>query len=65
MKPVNVLDYNVKKLRNKTILIINVLWRNSQIEEVTWEKESQMRQKHPELFLDSGTSFNFEKKISL
>jgi hypothetical protein len=64
MKPVNVLDYNVKELRNKTILIIKVLWRNSQIEEVTWKKESQMRQKHPELFLDSVTSFNFENKIS-
>ena len=64
MKPVKVLDYGVKELRNKKIPIIKVLWRNSQIEEVTWEKESQMRQKHPELFLDSDTSFNFKDKIS-
>jgi len=64
MKPMKVLDYNVKELRNKKIPIIKILWRNSQIEEVTWERESQMRQKHPELFLDSSTRFNFKDKIS-
>jgi hypothetical protein len=64
MKPVKVLDYSVKELRNKKIPIVKILWRNSQIEEVTWERESQMRQKHPEVFLDSGTRFNFEDKIS-
>jgi hypothetical protein len=63
MKLVKVLYYNVKELRNKKISIIKILWRNSQIEEVTWERESQMRQKHPKLFLDSGTRFNFEDKI--
>jgi len=64
MNPVKVLDYSVKELRNRKIPIIKILWKNSQIEEVTWERESQMRQKHPELFLDSGTRFNFEDKIS-
>ncbi|XP_011007020.1 PREDICTED: uncharacterized protein LOC105112847, partial [Populus euphratica] len=33
IKPVKVLDYNVKELRNKKIPIIKILWRNSQIEE--------------------------------
>ncbi|XP_034929520.1 uncharacterized protein [Populus alba] len=33
MKPVKVLDYSVKELRNKKIPIIKILWRNSQIEE--------------------------------
>jgi hypothetical protein len=60
MKPVKVLDYSVKEMINKKIPNIKILWRNSQIEEVTWERESQMRQKHPELVLDSGTRFNFK-----
>jgi len=64
MKPVKVLDYSVMELRNKKIPIVKILWRNSQIKEVTWERESQMRQIHPELFLDSGTRFNFKDKIS-
>ena len=42
MKLVKVLYYNVKELRNKKISIIKILWRNSQIEEVTWERESQI-----------------------
>jgi hypothetical protein len=64
MKPMKVLDYSVMELRNKKIPIVKILWRNSQIKEVTWERESQMRQIHPELFLDSGTRFNFKDKIS-
>ena len=59
MKPVKVLGYNVKELRNKKIPMIKILWRNSQIKEVTWERESQMKQKHLELFLDSGMRFKF------
>jgi hypothetical protein len=31
---------------------IKILWRSSQIEEETWERESEMRRKYPELFQD-------------
>ena len=38
-KPVKLLDRTMKELRNKRIPLIKVLWRNHEIEEVTWEVE--------------------------
>ncbi|XP_070013577.1 uncharacterized protein [Nicotiana sylvestris] len=35
--PVVVLDRQVRKLRNKEIASVKVLWRNRQVEEATWE----------------------------
>ena len=49
-QPVKVLDRKDKVLRNKTIPLVKVLWRNSKVEEATWELESDMRSRHPELF---------------
>jgi hypothetical protein len=51
---VKVLDRSEKELRNKKIPMIEILWRSSQIEEETWERESEMRRKYPELFQDPG-----------
>ncbi|CAN4105364.1 unnamed protein product [Withania somnifera] len=34
--PVAILDRQVKKLRNKEVASVKVLWRNQQVEEVTW-----------------------------
>ena len=50
VKPVKILDWSEKELRNKKIYLVKVLWRSSQIEEKTWEKEAEMRRKYPELF---------------
>jgi hypothetical protein len=50
VKPVKILDRSEKELRNKKIYLVKVLWRSSQIEEKTWEKEAEMRRKYPELF---------------
>ncbi|KAM6542984.1 hypothetical protein CsatB_029777 [Cannabis sativa] len=49
-QPVQILDRKEKVLRNKTIPLVKVLWRNSKVEEATWELESQMRELYPELF---------------
>ena len=49
-QPVEILDRKDKVLRNKTIPLVKVLWRNSKVEEATWELESDMRSQHPELF---------------
>ena len=43
VRTIKILDSGEKELRNKKVLIIRVLWRNSQIEEETWERESEMR----------------------
>ena len=48
--PVQVLDRKDKVLRNKTIPLVKVLWRNSKVEEATWELETAMRDQYPELF---------------
>jgi hypothetical protein len=54
-KPVKILDRDEKLLSNKRVLLVRVLWRSSQIEEETWERESEMKEKFPHLFSDIGT----------
>ncbi|XP_020532207.1 uncharacterized protein LOC110008552, partial [Amborella trichopoda] len=49
-QPVQILDRKEKVLRTKTISLVKVLWRNSKVEEATWELEADMRAQHPELF---------------
>ncbi|CAN4119665.1 unnamed protein product [Withania somnifera] len=48
--PVAILDRQVKKLRNKEVASIKVLWRNQQVEEITWEDEEAMKSKYPHFF---------------
>ncbi|XP_070034312.1 uncharacterized protein [Nicotiana tomentosiformis] len=48
--PVAILDRQVRKLRNKQIAFVKVLWRNQQVEEATWEAENEMKEKYPHLF---------------
>ncbi|XP_016690778.1 uncharacterized protein [Gossypium hirsutum] len=43
-EPVQILDRNVKILRNKSITLVKVLWRNHSSEEAMWEPEEAMRQ---------------------
>ena len=38
------------------VKLVKVLWSNHSIREVTWELEEEMREKHPQLFQDSGMS---------
>ncbi|XP_019256269.1 PREDICTED: uncharacterized protein LOC109234655, partial [Nicotiana attenuata] len=45
--PVAILDRQVRKLRNKEIASVKVLWRNQQVEEATWEAEDEMKEKYP------------------
>ncbi|KAA0025167.1 pol protein [Cucumis melo var. makuwa] len=49
---VSMLRKEVKRLRNRGISLVKVLWRNHELEEVTWEREEDMRAKYPELFED-------------
>ena len=49
-QPVQILDRKDKVLGNKTIPLVKVLWRNSKVEEATWELESDMISQYPELF---------------
>ncbi|XP_062103606.1 uncharacterized protein LOC133814692 [Humulus lupulus] len=49
-RPVKILDRKDKVLRNKTISFVKVLWRNSVVQEATWELEFDMLQQYSELF---------------
>ena len=59
-EPVQILDYKIKQLRNRSIPLVKVLWRNHSKEEATWETEENMRRSYPYLFSDSGIEFRDE-----
>jgi len=48
--PVEILDRQVKKLRNKEVASVKVLWRNHLVEGATWEAEADMKSRYPHLF---------------
>ncbi|XP_070057643.1 uncharacterized protein [Nicotiana tomentosiformis] len=48
--PVAILDRQVRKLKNKEIASVKMLWQNQQVEKATWEAEEEMKKKYPYLF---------------
>ena len=48
--PVAILDRQVRRLRNKEVSSVKVLWRNNNREEMTWEAEEKMKSMYPHLF---------------
>ena len=50
-KPIEILERREKRLRNKVIPMVKVLWANHLTSEATWEVEAQMRAKYPQLFV--------------
>ncbi|XP_070008045.1 uncharacterized protein [Nicotiana sylvestris] len=44
------LDWQVRKLRNKDIASVKVLWKNQLVEEATWEAKEEMKKKYSHLF---------------
>ncbi|XP_068331408.1 uncharacterized protein [Pyrus communis] len=51
-EPVTILDWKDKVLRNKTVHLMKVLWRNHSVEEATWETEDWMKEMYPRLLYD-------------
>ncbi|XP_068319619.1 uncharacterized protein [Pyrus communis] len=49
-EPVTILDWKEKVLRNKTVSLVKVLWRNHSAEDATWETEDWLRDLYPRLF---------------
>ncbi|MCI77130.1 hypothetical protein A2U01_0098400, partial [Trifolium medium] len=41
-QPVQIVDRDVRKLRNRTIPVVKVIWEGSPDGEATWELESEM-----------------------
>ncbi|WMV49918.1 hypothetical protein MTR67_043303 [Solanum verrucosum] len=48
--PVEILDRLVKRLRNKEVVSVKVLWKNHLVEGDTWEAEADMKSRYPYLF---------------
>ncbi|XP_057485864.1 uncharacterized protein LOC130772142 [Actinidia eriantha] len=48
--PIRILDSRDQVLRGKTIPLVKVLWLHHGVEEATWELESEVRAKYPDLF---------------
>lgn len=42
-EPIEILAREVKKLRNKRVPLVTVLWKSHSVEEATWEPEETMR----------------------
>ena len=48
--PAQIVDRQVRKLRNKELASVKVVWENHPEEEATWEAEANMRTRYPHLF---------------
>ncbi len=51
--PVRILAREDKKLRNRTIPYVKILWSKHEEREATWELESRMKEHFPDLFSES------------
>ncbi|GKG11362.1 hypothetical protein Tco_0342762 [Tanacetum coccineum] len=49
-EPVEVMDREVKRLKQSRISIVKVRWNAKRVPEFTWEREDQMQKKYPHLF---------------
>ena len=53
--PVEILDRQVRRLRNKEVASVKVLWRSPSVDGDTWEAEANMKAKYPYLFPSDST----------
>ncbi|GJW53714.1 putative reverse transcriptase domain-containing protein [Tanacetum coccineum] len=58
-EPVEIVDREVKRLKQSRILIVKVRWNSQRGPEFTWEREDQIKKKYPHLF----TSKDEAKKV--
>ena len=54
-EPIRIVDHKIKKLRNREIPMVKVVWKNHGIEEATWETAEKMKRNYPQLFVVPGT----------
>ncbi|GJU65501.1 putative reverse transcriptase domain-containing protein [Tanacetum coccineum] len=50
-EPIEIIDREVKQLKQSRIPIVKVRWNSKRWPELTWEREDQIRDKYPRLFL--------------
>nr|GEY58033.1 putative reverse transcriptase domain-containing protein [Tanacetum cinerariifolium] len=55
-EPVEIMDQEIKQLRQSRIPIIKFRWNSKQGPKFTWEREDQFKQKYPHLFTNRASS---------
>nr|GFB37582.1 putative reverse transcriptase domain-containing protein [Tanacetum cinerariifolium] len=55
-EPVEIMDREIKRLRQSRILTIKVRWNSKRGPEFTWKREDQFKQKYPHLFTNEASS---------
>ncbi|GJW74407.1 putative reverse transcriptase domain-containing protein [Tanacetum coccineum] len=61
-EPVEIMDREVKRLKQSRIPIVKVRWNSKRGPEYTWEREDQMQKKYPHLFANPGSHEELEAK---
>ncbi|GKD40219.1 hypothetical protein Tco_1260426 [Tanacetum coccineum] len=49
-EPVEIMDHEVKRLKQSRIPVVKVCWNSQRGPEFTWEREDQFQKKYPHLF---------------
>nr|GEZ82612.1 putative reverse transcriptase domain-containing protein [Tanacetum cinerariifolium] len=55
-EPVEIVDREVKRLKQSRIPLVKVRWNSKRGPEFTWEREDQFRKKYPHLFAKIASS---------
>nr|GEV25474.1 putative reverse transcriptase domain-containing protein [Tanacetum cinerariifolium] len=55
-EPMEIMDREIKRLRERAIPIIKVRWNSKRGPEFTWEREDQFKQKYPHIFTNRASS---------
>ncbi|GKF55702.1 hypothetical protein Tco_0166042, partial [Tanacetum coccineum] len=60
-EPVEVVDKEVKQLKQSQIPIVKVRWNSQRGPEFTWEREDQIKKKYPHLFTSKDEASKADK----
>ncbi|GKB25964.1 putative reverse transcriptase domain-containing protein [Tanacetum coccineum] len=55
-EPIEIMDREVKRLKQSRIPIVKVRWNSRRGPEFTWEREDQMKKKYPHLFVSPSST---------
>ncbi|GKA63745.1 hypothetical protein Tco_0763351 [Tanacetum coccineum] len=55
-EPVEIMDREVKRLKQSRIPIVKVHWNSRRGPEYTWEREDQMQKKYPRVFVNPASA---------
>nr|GFC65897.1 putative reverse transcriptase domain-containing protein [Tanacetum cinerariifolium] len=55
-EPVEIMDREVKRLKQSRIPLVKVRWNSKRGPEFTWEREDQFKQRYPHLFTNQASS---------